>query len=94
MAETRQIGGLTIHLLGDNAAQLGNSFDNSFSGSQSFRSDIGETARTYKHIYVGSALEDLQDQPDFDRAGFNPNSRAARIPTRLARRPVPRAISL
>jgi len=27
MAETRQVGKLTIHFLGDNAAQLGNSFD-------------------------------------------------------------------
>lgn len=33
MVETRQIGRLTIHFLGDNAAQLAKSFDGSFSGS-------------------------------------------------------------
>jgi hypothetical protein len=33
MAETRQIGKLTIHFLGDNAAQSGNSFaDARFAG--------------------------------------------------------------
>jgi hypothetical protein len=78
MAETRQIGRLTIHFLGDNAAQLGSSFDNSFSGSRSFRDAMGETARTYRDIYVGGSLEDLRDQPDFDRTGFDPNSRAER----------------
>jgi hypothetical protein len=78
MTETRRIGRLTIHFLGDGAAQLGNSFDNSFSGSSSFRDAMGETARTYRHVYVGGSLENLRDQPDFDRAGFNSDSKAAR----------------
>src|SRR5437764_7430687 len=75
MAETRQIGRLTIHFLGDNAAQLKNSFDGSFSGSRSFRNAMSETARTHKNIYVGGSLEDLQDQPGFNSAGFHPDSR-------------------
>src|SRR5579864_6673130 len=62
-------------LLGLNAAQLAKSFDGSFSGSQSFRDAMDETARTQQHIYVGSSLEDLRNQPGFDRAGFHPNSR-------------------
>jgi hypothetical protein len=33
MAETRQIGRLTFHFLGDDAARLGKSFDDSFSGN-------------------------------------------------------------
>jgi hypothetical protein len=75
MVDTRQIGRLTIHFLGENAAQLRNSFDGSFSGSQSFRSAMSETARTHKNIYVGGSLEDLQDQSGFDSAGFHPDSR-------------------
>lgn len=74
MAETRQIGRLTIHFLGDNAAQLAKSFDGSLSGSSSFRDAMDETSRTQKHIYVGGSLEDLRHQPGFDRAKFNPNS--------------------
>lgn len=74
MTETRRIGRLTIHFLGDSAAQLGNSFDNSFSGSKSFRDAMGETARTYRHVYVGGSLENLRDQPGFDGAGFHPDS--------------------
>ncbi len=74
MAETRQIGKLTIHFLGDNAAQLAKSFDGSLSGSQSFKDAMNETARTHKHIFVGSSLDDLRDQSGFDRAEFNPNS--------------------
>jgi|SRR5665647_343225 len=77
MAEIRQIGGLTIHFLGDNAAQLKNSFDGSFAGSKSFRSAMSETARTYRNIYVGGSLEDLKDQPGFESAEFDPNSEAA-----------------
>jgi len=46
MAEIRRIGRLKIHFLGDNAAQLANSFDNSLSGSRSFRDAMGETARS------------------------------------------------
>jgi hypothetical protein len=61
MAETRQIGKLTIHFLGDNAAQLAKSFDGSLSGSQSFRDAMDETARTQKHTYVSSSLNDLRD---------------------------------
>jgi hypothetical protein len=56
MAETRQIGRLTIHFLGDNAARFAKSFDGSLSGSQSFRDAMDETARTQKHIYVGGSL--------------------------------------
>jgi hypothetical protein len=74
MAETRQIGKLTFHFLGDNAAQLARSFDGSLSGSQSLRDAMDETARTQRHIYVGSSLDDLRDQPGFDRAKFNPES--------------------
>ena len=74
MTDTRQIGSLTVHFLGDNAAQLRNLFDGSFAGSKSFRSAMGETGRTYKNIYVGGSLEDLQSQPGFDSAGFDPNS--------------------
>jgi hypothetical protein len=59
MAETRQIGKLTIHFLGDNAALLAKSFDGSLSGSQSFGAAMDETARTQKHIYVGSSLDEL-----------------------------------
>jgi hypothetical protein len=71
MAEIRQIGKLTIHFLGDNAAQLAKSFDGSLSGSRSFGAAMDETARTQRHIYVGSSLDDLRDQPGFDRAKFN-----------------------
>ena len=78
MAETRQIGRLTVHFLGDNAAQLAKSFDGSLSRSQSFRDAMAETARTQRHIYVGNSLDDLRDQPGFDGANFNPNSERAR----------------
>ena len=78
MAETRQVGRLTIHFLGDNAAQLAKSFDGSLSVSRSFRDAMAETARTQRHIYVGSSLDDLRDQPGFDRAGFPPDSKAVR----------------
>jgi hypothetical protein len=74
MAETRQIGRLTIHFLGDDAARLGKSFDDSFSGSPSFRDAMAETARTQRHIYVGSSLDDIRDQPGFEGVGFNPDS--------------------
>lgn len=78
MPETRQIGRLVVHFLGDSAAPLAKSFDGSLAGSQSFRDAMNETARTQRHIYVGSSLEDLRDQPGFDRAGFDPNSERAR----------------
>jgi len=78
VAETRQIGRLTVHFLGDNAAQLAKSFDGSLAVSPSFRDSINETARTQRHIFVGSSLNDLRDQPGFDRAEFNPNSERAR----------------
>jgi hypothetical protein len=74
MAETRQIRGMTIHFQGNNAAELAKSFDGSLAGSQLFRDAMNETARTQRHIYVGSSLDDLRDQPGFDRAGFHPNS--------------------
>jgi hypothetical protein len=74
LAETRQIGRMTIHFLGDSAAELAKSFDGSLAGSQLFRDAMNETARTQRHIYVGSSLDDLQDQPGFGSAGFHPNS--------------------
>jgi len=74
MAETRQIGRLTIHFLGDDAARLGKSFDDSFSGSPSFRDAMAETARTQRHVYVGSSLDDIRYQPGFEGVGFNPDS--------------------
>jgi len=43
-----------------------------------FRDAMAETARTQRHIYVGSSLDDLRDQPGFDRAGFHPDSKAVR----------------
>jgi hypothetical protein len=39
---------------------------------------MAETARTQRHIYVGSSLDDIRDQPGFDRAGFHPDSKAVR----------------
>jgi hypothetical protein len=71
MSSTRQIGNMAIHFVGDNAAQLESLFGEAYSGSESFRSALRETARTYRNIYVGSALADLQKQPNFDEAGFN-----------------------
>jgi hypothetical protein len=59
MAEIRQIGRLTIHFLGDNAARLARSFDSSRSGSRSFGDAMDETARTQRHICVGSSLDDF-----------------------------------
>ena len=61
MAETRQIRGLTIHFLEESAAQLAKSFDGSLAGSKLFRDAMEETARTQRHIYVGSSLDDLRD---------------------------------
>lgn len=83
MAETRRIGRLTIHFFGDSAAQLGNSFDGSFAGSKSFRNAMSETARTYRNIYVGGSLEDLKDQPGFDGAGFDPDSKERKVLVRI-----------
>jgi hypothetical protein len=76
MARTRQIGNMTIHFVGDNAAQHERLFHEAYSGSESFRSALRETARTYRNIYVGRTLADLQDQPNYGDAGFNPNSKA------------------
>jgi hypothetical protein len=56
MAETRQIGRLTIHFLGDNAAQLGNSFDGSFAGSKSFRNAMSENKERLKIGSLAKAL--------------------------------------
>ena len=53
MAEIRQIGRLTIHFLGDNAAQLAKSFDASLSGSQSFGDAMDET-RARKGIFTSA----------------------------------------
>lgn len=65
MAVTRQVGNLTIHFLGENAAQLAGMFDDAQYRSKTFRRDMDETSRTHRNIYVGSALADLQDQPNF-----------------------------
>jgi len=75
MAVMRRIGNLTIHFPGENAAQLASMFDDAHSRSRTFKRDMDETSRTHKNIYVGSALADLQDQPDIGNAGFNPESR-------------------
>lgn len=75
MAGTRKIGNLTIHFIGDNATELERMFNDAHSGSEIFRSAMRETARTYKNIYVGSTLADLQGQPNFDEAGFDPSSK-------------------
>jgi hypothetical protein len=74
LPETRQIGKMTIHFLGDDAAPIAKSFDGSLARSQLFKDAMNETARTQRHIYVGSSVEDLRDQPGFDRAGFSPHS--------------------
>jgi hypothetical protein len=57
MARTRQIGNMTIHFVGDNAAQHERLFHEAYSGSESFRSAMHETARTYRKDSVkrGSA---------------------------------------
>jgi len=94
LAEARQIGRLTIHFLGANAAQLAKSFDGSLSVSRSFRDAMAETARTQRHIYVGSSLDDLRDQPGFDSAGFHPDSKRYVKAARLANHRVPKAILL
>lgn len=75
MAVTRRIGNLTIRFLGDNAEQLARMFDDAHSRSRTFKRDMDETSRTHRNIYVGSALVDLQDQPDFGNAALNPESR-------------------
>jgi len=74
MATTRRIGNLTIHFLGDNAEQLAGMFDDARDRSKTFRRDMDETSRTHKNIYIGSALADLQDQPEFGNAEFDPQS--------------------
>ena len=94
MAETRQIGRMTIHFLGDNASQLGKSFDDSLSRSRSFRDDMRETARTQRHIYVGSSLEDLRDQPGFDSAVLTPTLEQHALRPPSATRRGQKAISL
>lgn len=75
MAVTRRIGNLTIHFLGDNAEQLAGMFDDAHYRWNTFRRDMDETSRTHRNIYVGSALADLQDQPEFGNAGFDPDSK-------------------
>jgi len=50
MTETRQIGGMTVHFLGDNAAQLAKSFDRSlrwFAAVQSRHERDGADAKAY-----------------------------------------------
>lgn len=72
---TRRIGNLTVHFLGDNASQLERMFDDAYSRSKTFSSDMRETAQTHRNIYVGGSLADLQDKPGFGDAGFNPQSK-------------------
>src|SRR5262245_59841352 len=74
MSVLRRIGKRTIHFLGANADQLAGMFDDARSRSPTFKRDMGETSRTHRNIYVGSALADLQDKPDFGNAGFSPES--------------------
>lgn len=74
----RRIGTLTIHFLGDNASQLAMMFDDAYYWSKSFRQDMNETSRTHRNIYVGTGLADLRDQPDFENAGFDPESKGAK----------------
>lgn len=78
MAVTRRIGNLTIHFLGDNADQLAAMFDDAHYRSKTFKRDMDETSRTHRNVYVGSRLADLQDQPSFADAGFDPESRMVR----------------
>ncbi|SRR6266436_2309680 len=66
---------MTIHFVGGNATQLESMFGDAYSGSDTFRNAMRETARTYKNIYVGSTLADLRGLPNFDEAGFNPTSK-------------------
>jgi hypothetical protein len=75
MAGSRRIGNMTIHFVGDKAAQLESMFGDAYSGSESFRNAMRETASTYRNIYVGSTLADLREQPNFDEAGFRPDSK-------------------
>ena len=78
MAVTRRIGNLTIHFFGESAEQLAGMFDDARRRSNSFRRDMDETSRTHRNIYVGSALTDLQDQPNFNDAGFDPQLKELR----------------
>src|SRR5690349_19598304 len=78
MAVTRRVGNLTIHFLGEDAAQLASMFDDANHRSKTFRRDMDETSRTHRNIYVGSSFADLQDQPDFGNAGFEPESKDLR----------------
>src|SRR5205807_6021963 len=76
--ETLQIGNLTIHFEGGNATEIKAAFDSAYAGSSSFQSAMTETARTFKDIYVGGSLTDLQGQPGYASAGFDPNSAMVR----------------
>jgi hypothetical protein len=78
MAVTRRVGSLTIHFLGDNAERLAGMFDDAYSRSKTLKRDMDETSRTHRNIYVGSALADLQDQPSFGEAEFDPQSKEVR----------------
>jgi hypothetical protein len=78
MVVARRVGSLTIHFLGDNAERHAGMFDDAYSRSKTLRRDMDETSRTHRNIYVGSALADLQDQPNFGEAEFDPQSKEAR----------------
>ena len=78
MVVARRVGNLTIHFLGDNAERHASMFDDAYSRSKTLRRDMDETSRTHRNIYVGSALADLQDQPNFGEAEFNPQSKDIR----------------
>lgn len=78
MAETLKVGNLTIHFLGDNAATLKSTINRVYgsaaarTGSQAFRSEISETARYFKNIYVGGSLQDLEQVPGYKDARIDP----------------------
>jgi len=50
MAVTRRIGNLTIHFLGENAAQLAIMFDDARSRSKTFKRDMNETSRAVADV--------------------------------------------
>ncbi len=78
MAVTRRIGNLTIHFLGGDAERLAGMFDGAYSNSRTLRRDMDDTSRSHRNIYIGSALGDLEDQPNYGEARFDPDSQLMR----------------
>lgn len=93
MAVTRRVGSLTIHFLAEDAARLASMFDDAHYRSKTFRRDMDETSLAHRNIYVGSALADLRDQPDFGNAGFDPESKLVKDKPAFERLPVQKPIS-